>query len=119
MALKYCHCGKALPLGFLQFTNMDGEIVLVRATQRIAEVLNSMSHGTGRTMSRGDCKPLADTFDFEALRKRVLLPSGLDNSSLRTDGPYAYRNLNECLLLIEDYVEELTRFRVVGYMGHL
>lgn len=100
-------------------SHMDGDMVLVRATQRIVEVLNSMSHGTGRTMSRADCKPLADGFDFAALRERVLLPSGLDDSSLRTDGPYAYRDLDECLLMIDDYVEEQARFRVVGYMGHL
>jgi hypothetical protein len=70
-------------------------------------------------MSRGDCKPLADKFDFTDLRKRVLIPTGVEDSSLRTDGPFAYRDLDECLTLIDGYIEEMSRFNVVGYMGHL
>jgi hypothetical protein len=76
-----------------------------------------MSHGTGRAMSRSDCKPLADAYDFAFLRKSILIPAGVENASLRTDGPFAYRDLDECLALIEDYVEVITRFGVIGYMG--
>jgi RNA-splicing ligase RtcB len=100
-------------------SHMSGDVVLVRATERVAEILYSISHGTGRRMSRGDCKPLADSYDFASMRRRILIPSGVDDSSLRTDGPFAYRDLDECLALIEGYVEPVTRFRVVGYMGHL
>lgn len=100
-------------------SHMSGDIVLVRATEKVGEILCSMSHGTGRKMSRGDCKPLAESFDFAALRRSILLPSGLEDASLRTEGPYAYRNLDECLALIDGYVEEVARFAVVGYMGHL
>lgn len=100
-------------------SHMSGDVVLVRATERVNEILNSISHGTGRKMSRSDCKPLADSFDFEGLREKVLIPSGVDNASLRTDGPFAYRDLDECMSLIEDYVEPVTRFSVIGYMGHL
>jgi len=83
------------------------------------EVLNSMSHGTGRKMSRSDCKPFADTYDYVNLRSSVLIPDGVEDASLRTDGPFAYRDLDECLDLISDYVEVVDRFGVVGYMGHL
>jgi RNA-splicing ligase RtcB len=100
-------------------SHMSGDVVLVRATEKVQDALFSMSHGTGRTMSRGDCKPLADQFDFADLRKRVLIPTGVEDSSLRTDGPFAYRDLDECLMLIDGYVEEISRFKVVGYMGHL
>lgn len=100
-------------------SHMSGDVVLVRATDRVADILYSISHGTGRKMSRSDCKPLADTFDFATLRKRVLIPTGVDDSSLRTDGPFAYRDLDECLALIQDYVEPVSRFSVIGYMGHL
>ena len=100
-------------------SHMSGDVVLVRATTKVEDILYSMSHGTGRKMSRGDCKPLADTFDFAALRKSVLLPSGVEDASLRTEGPYAYRDLEECLALIKGYVEEVARFGVVAYMGHL
>lgn len=100
-------------------SNMSGDVVTVRATSNVEEILLSMSHGTGRKMSRGECKPIADTFDFQALRKAVLMPTGLGDSSLRTEGPFAYRSLEECLDLIDDYVEEVMRYAVVGYMGHL
>jgi RNA-splicing ligase RtcB len=100
-------------------SHMSGDVLLVRATERVNEILNSISHGTGRKMSRADCKPLADRFDFESLRRKVLIPSGIDNASLRTDGPFAYRDLDDCMSLINEYVEPVTRFRVIGYMGHL
>lgn len=100
-------------------SHMSGDVVLVRATDRVDEILNSISHGTGRKMSRSDCKPLADNFDFGSLRNRVLIPTGVENSSLRTDGPYAYRDLDECLAMIRDYVEAVSRYSVIGYMGHL
>lgn len=100
-------------------SHMSGDVVLVRATDKVASVLNSLSHGTGRKMSRGDCKPLADNFDFAALRQSLLLPTGLSDASLRTEGPYAYRDLDECLALIDGYVQEIERYAVVGYMDHL
>lgn len=70
-------------------------------------------------MSRSECKPLAETFDFAALRRAILLPSDLEDASLRMEGSYAYRDLDECLALIEGYVTEEARFAVIAYMGHL
>jgi RNA-splicing ligase RtcB len=92
---------------------------MIRANDRVGEILNSMSHGTGRKMARSECKPLADTYDYDALRKSILIPTRVEDSSLRTDGPFAYRELDECLELIKDYVEVVARFSVIGYMGHL
>lgn len=100
-------------------SHMSGDVVLVRATERVDEILNSISHGTGRKMSRGDCKTLAENFDFSEMRRRILIPSGVNDNSLRADGPFAYRDLDECMALIGDYVESVTRFGVIGYMGHL
>jgi hypothetical protein len=53
-------------------------------------------------MSRSDCKPLADAYDFAGLRKSILIPSGVEDASLRTDGPFAYRDLDDCMNLIQD-----------------
>jgi hypothetical protein len=82
-----------------------------------------MSHqgneGWFRAMSRSDCKPLADAYDFAGLRRSLLISSGVEDASLRTDGPFAYRDLDECMALIQDYVDVDVRFGVVGYMGHL
>jgi RNA-splicing ligase RtcB len=100
-------------------SHMSGDVVLVRAKTKVLEILSSMSHGTGRAMSRSDCKPLADSYDFAKLRRSVLIPSGVEDASLRTDGPFAYRDLDECMALIGEYVDVVERFGVVGYMGHL
>ena len=69
--------------------------VTVKATAKVEGILCSMSHGIGRKMSRGDCQPPADSFDFAALRRSILLPSGVEDASLRTEGPYAYRDLED------------------------
>ena len=100
-------------------SHMAGDVVLNKAREKVNEVLNSMIHGTGRAMSRSDCKPLADACDFDALRESVLIPCGVDDSSLRTDGPFAYRGLDHCLALINEHVDVTVRFGVVGYVGHL
>jgi RNA-splicing ligase RtcB len=100
-------------------SHMSGDVALVKAKESVTDLLSSMSHGTGRAMSRGDCKPIADAYDFSSLRTAVLIPAGVEDASLRTDGPFAYRDLDECLALIAEYVEIVSRFGVVGYMGHL
>ncbi len=100
-------------------SHMSGDVVLVRGKQRVREILVSMSHGTGRTMSRSECKPLADVYNFTGLRRSMMIASGVEDASLRTEGPFAYRDLDDCLALIQDYVDVVARFGVVGYMGHL
>jgi RNA-splicing ligase RtcB len=100
-------------------SHMAGDVALVKATPLVEDSLLSLSHGTGRAMSRAECKPLADSYDFAALRKRILIPAGVQDASLRTDGPFAYRDLDACLALLNGYVEEVERFAVIGYMGHL
>jgi RNA-splicing ligase RtcB len=100
-------------------SHMSGDVVLIRGGVRVGEVLNSMSHGTGRKMSRSDCKPFPDAYDYAKLRSSILIPDGVEDSSLRTDGPFAYRDLDDCLGLISEYIEVVERFGVVGYMGHL
>ncbi len=68
-------------------------------------------------MSRSDCKPLADAYDFDSLRKSVLIPCGVDDLSPRTDGPFAYGDLDHFLGLIYEHVDVIVSFGVVGYMG--
>jgi len=100
-------------------SHMSGDAVLVKATDCIEDILCSMSHGTGRTMSRSDAKVAAESFDFNGMRKAVLLPSFLSNASLTTEAPLAYRDIDDCLTLVRGYVEEVKRFSVVAYAGHL
>jgi len=100
-------------------SHMSGDVSLITATDRITEILGSMSHGTGRTMSRSDAKDAARHYDFSELQRQILMPTFLNAASLTTEGPFAYRELDDCLALIEGYVEEVKRFSVVAYMGHL
>jgi RNA-splicing ligase RtcB len=100
-------------------SHMAGDVALVRATEQVTDSLESLSHGTGRAMSRSDCKPLAAKYDFHALRNQLMIPEGIEDTSLRTDGPFAYRDLDACLGLLAGYVTLVERFAVVGYMGHL
>jgi hypothetical protein len=48
-----------------------------------------------------------------------LIPDGVENSSLRTGAPFAYRDLDDCLELIRKYVDFEVRFAETAYMGHL
>jgi len=100
-------------------SNMTGDVVLVKGKEAIDQTLYSMSHGTGRKMSRSECKPLADNFDFSKMREKIIIADGIEDASLRTEGPFAYRELDDCLGLLTNYVEEIERFSVIGYMGHL
>lgn len=100
-------------------SHMSGDVVLIRAKNSMSEVLNSMSHGTGRALPRGECKPFAENYDYRSLRTSILIPDCIGDSSLRTDGPFAYRDLDDCLTLIQNFVEVEEGFAVAGYMGHL
>ncbi len=100
-------------------SHMVGDVSLVRGTAGVKDALCSLSHGTGRAMSRSDCKPLAESFDFGVMREKIMIPARIQDASLRTDGPFAYRDLDDCLALLAGYVEEVERFSVVAYMGHL
>lgn len=100
-------------------SHMTGDVLLARATEGVNGILNSLSHGTGRAMSRGECKVASKDFDFNALRVKILIPEYIEDASLRSEGPFAYRDLDNCLALIKEYVEETGRFRVAAYLGHL
>lgn len=100
-------------------SHMSGDVALIKACESIGAAMFSMSHGTGRKMSRSEAKIFGDQFDFQSLRSRILMPEEIDDSSMRTEGPFAYRDLDECLMLLDGYVETIERFSVVAYLGHL
>jgi RNA-splicing ligase RtcB len=100
-------------------SSMADDIVLVRATDMVQNSLFSLSHGTGRTMSRGDSKSLARDYDWDGLFDKVMIPDLVSKASLTTEGPFAYRGMDDCLALLDGYVDVVERFKVVGYIGHL
>jgi RNA-splicing ligase RtcB len=100
-------------------SSMSGDVALLEASQEVASTLNSLRHGTGRSMSRSDAKEIGNRFDFTALRRAIHIPEYIADSSLRTEGPFCYRDLESCLRLLGDLVEEQERFAVIAYLGHL
>jgi tRNA-splicing ligase RtcB len=100
-------------------SSMSGDVVLVRAAEGVRDALYSLSHGTGRTMSRGDARALSANYDFGRLRRSIYIPDYIADESLRTEAPYCYRSLDDCLALLGGLVCEVERFAVVAYLGHL
>lgn len=62
---------------------------------------------------------MAEKYDFHTLREAVFIQTFVDNALLNAESPFACRNLDDCLEIIADYVEEIKRFSVVAYVGHL
>lgn len=100
-------------------SHMVGDIVLVRGTDKVANVFNSMCHGTGRTMPRSAAKLLSKDYDYGAMRQQIYIPDVIRNESIKTDAPYCYRDLDDCLLLIDELIEVEERFRPIAYLGQI
>jgi RNA-splicing ligase RtcB len=100
-------------------SNLDGDVVLVRATEKVNEVYNSLNHGTGRVMSRSDAKLIAFNYDYDALRSRIYIPPMISDASIKTETPFCYRNLDECLALIDDLIIIEKRFSPFAYIGQV
>ena len=78
-----------------------------------------MCHGTGRTMSRSDAKIHSKKYDYSKLREQIYIPNQIGNESIKTDAPYCYRDLDECLSLIDGLIEVQNRFKPMAYLGQI
>lgn len=100
-------------------SHMLGDVALIRATDLTKQSLCSLSHGTGRTMSRSEAKDLAEGVDFSELRRAIYIPEYVHDSSLRAEAPHCYRSLDSCLRQLHGLVEEVDRYAVMAYLGRL
>jgi len=100
-------------------SSMTGQVAAVTATEAVSECLNSLSHGTGRAVSRGDAKAISAEFDFSQLRSQIYIPQFIQDSSLRSEIPACYRTLDNCLELIAPLVDVARTYDVIAYLGHL
>ncbi len=98
-------------------SSMAGDVSLLTATTAVNSVLNSVSHGTGRLLSRSDAKELV--VDASQLRRQLYIPDYISDSSLRTESPGCYRSLDSCLQLLGPIIQEEKRFVVQAYLGRL
>ncbi|MFA0963656.1 RtcB family protein [Roseivirga sp. BDSF3-8] len=100
-------------------SHMTGDIVTLRGKITVEDVFHSMCHGTGRTMSRSEAKGLARSYDYRQMRERIYIPEEISNDSIKTDAPYCYRDLDQCLSLIDELVEVVQRFSPIAYLGQI
>ena len=100
-------------------SNMNGDVVLISATREVEKTYNSLCHGTGRIMSRGEAKEFASTFDYNALREKIYIPKMIANDNIKTDAPFCYRDLDSCLKLIDNLITVEKRYSVFAYLGQM
>ncbi len=100
-------------------SNMNGDVVLLTATDEVQNTYNSLCHGTGRVMSRGEAKAFASTFDYDALREKIYIPAMIANDNIKTDAPFCYRDLDSCLGLIDNLIKIDKRYSVFAYLGQM
>ena len=111
---------KAEPGGLVVIpSSMSGDVVMATAKEKVGELLNSLSHGTGRLVPRSVAKSMASEGAIAALRESIYIPEAISDESLRSEIPSGYRPLDECLGLLRPYIEEHARLQVIGYIGHL
>ena len=100
-------------------SNMNGDVVLISASSEVENTYNSLCHGTGLVMSRGEAKEFASTFDYNALREKIYIPEMIANDNIKTDAPFCYRDLDSCLSLIDNLITVEKRFSVFAYIGQM
>ncbi len=100
-------------------SNMNGDIVLITATDEVKNTYNSLCHGTGRVMSRGEAKEFAQHFDYDKLREEIYIPAMIANDNIKTDAPFCYRDLDSCLGLIDNLINVHKRYSVFAYLGQM
>lgn len=100
-------------------SNLLDDMVIVRATSAVEGTLLCLPHGTGRAVSRSEAKAAASKSGLAEVRRRVFIPETIQDSSLRTETPSAYRRLASCLDRIGDLAEEVERFTPAAYIGQL
>jgi len=100
-------------------SHLTDRSVLVKCNKRVSEVLNSLPHGTGRILSRSDAKEIGRSYDFDFLRQVILIPDEITDSSLLSEGPYAYNDLKNTLEKTSDYFDIVDVFDNIGYIGHV
>lgn len=100
-------------------SSMDTDMVIVEGGSGIEMVNNTVAHGTGRYKSRGEAKEDAYKYDFEALRRRIHIPDAISNSSILTENPSCYKDLDSALARISDLITVKKRLHPIAYIGQI
>lgn len=90
------------------------DALLLKARDNISDVEYSMCHGTGRKMSRADAKEMG--LDAEELRKKVFIPSTINDWEFKSQLPECYRTLDEVMPQVEKYCEVVGTLKPLSYV---
>ncbi|KXK08781.1 MAG: hypothetical protein UZ21_OP11001000334 [Microgenomates bacterium OLB22] len=99
-------------------SSMDGDMILVRATDKVSTTLNAISHGTGRVVPRS-LTSSETHIDFATLRRRLMIPTSISDASIRGERPTHYRDITDFRRLIGDHIEEVERYTPIAYIGQI
>ena len=83
-------------------SSMGGNAVIVKAKENISELFNSLPHGTGRKISRSDSKK--EMFFLNGFPEGLYFPYFLDVEDVNSELPQNYRDLDEVLPSIKNYI---------------
>ena len=74
-------------------------MVFLRATGKISQICHSLSHGTGRAISRSEASTQTDVtpYDFSIVEKKIYIPPKINRNNLPNERPECYRPLDKCV----------------------
>lgn len=84
-------------------SSMAGEAYLIRAKDSISDLSYSMSHATGRKISRSEAKK--ERFFLNKLPNDVYIPYFISPETLNTEFPQCYRTIDEVAKSLDKYVD--------------
>lgn len=97
--------------------NLGEQILFYTVEQSNLPPYSSLPHGTGRAGSRGDLKATEEA--VAELRSKVYIPSGISNSSLRTEHPSCYNSYEEVVQRLTKYIIPIGICRILSYVGKI
>ena len=100
-------------------SHMAGDAALLRIEAGVSDCMNSLCHGTGRSMSRTDARKIVGLEDVMSIREKIYIPAAIKDSRLVVHTPTNYRNLDEALNLIGSRATVLERFTPIAFIGGL
>lgn len=97
--------------------NLGEKIWFYTVTQDNMPPHNSMPHGTGRAGPTSKLKVAPE--EAAKLRKRIYIPEGISDSSLRPEHPSCYNNLENTMDRLREYTHSIGECTIRSYVGHV
>lgn len=100
-------------------SSMDGEMLLVRGQVGSGDINYAMCHGTGRLKSRSVGREEAVNFDASGLRRRIYIPTSIEDRSIIPERPESYRRMDEIKPFVLRFTQIEKVLTPVAYIGQI